>query len=188
MNGSETTGPTISGTGANQSVPLNYGRKRAAKQMLSTSTKRPTIPDAPSRTTTRIIYALGKVAREERENIQQQIDDLHGHPAIQSKCKELEESGAQYLKFTSSHGTGLKAKCPIPPDTALCYYIGHLYDAQYNPLGNHSMSLGFSNQTSIIINATRGTWQLFSELEFFPIFPDLFSKGIGYRVGLGYRV
>jgi hypothetical protein len=29
---------------------------------------------------------------------------------------------------------------------------------------------------------------LFSKLEFFPIFPNLFSKGIGYRVGLGYRV
>jgi hypothetical protein len=26
----------------------------------------------------------------------------------------------------------------------------------------------------------KGTWQLFSELEFFPIFPDLFLKGIGY--------
>jgi hypothetical protein len=28
----------------------------------------------------------------------------------------------------------------------------------------------------------------FSNLEFSPIFPNFFSKGIGYRVGLGYRV
>ena len=32
------------------------------------------------------------------------------------------------------------------------------------------------------------TWQFFSEFEYFPIFSNFFAKGIGYRVGLGYRV
>jgi hypothetical protein len=64
---------------------------------------------------TRIIYDLGKIVGDDKESVQQQIDELHHHPAIQSKCDEFEKSGAKYLRFSASeHGASLVAKCVIP--------------------------------------------------------------------------
>jgi hypothetical protein len=153
--GNEESDLTEPRTGGSKSGPLNYGRKRAAQSKFSVPAKRQATPENRPQMT-RIIYDLGKIDGDDKESVQQQIDELHHHTAIQSKCEDLEKSGAKYLQFIASeHGTVLKAKRVIPPDTELCYYIGRLNSAGLNPPGNHSMAMGISGRTRLIINATR---------------------------------
>ena len=92
------------------------------------------------------------MAGKDAEHIQQSIHHFNQHPALQSKCKELEKNGHRYLKIASEHGRSIAAKRPIPSGTELCYYIGIIYDG--NPEGNYCVDGGLVGETQLNINAS----------------------------------
>ena len=102
-----------------------------------------------------LVYKIGTVVGDDKESIQESIFEFNGHPAIQSKCVDLERAGSKYLRLTSSHGTGRAARRNIPKGTELCCYIGVIYDATHNPAGNHSIEMGLCGETRIYVNASQ---------------------------------
>jgi hypothetical protein len=86
-----------------------------------------TTQGAPTPAAIRLVYEYWKVDGEEAEHVKQSICDLNEHPAIQSKCTDLEKAGHKFLKPTSVHRTSLAARRTIPPGTELRYYIRAVY-------------------------------------------------------------
>jgi hypothetical protein len=131
-------------------------RSTTATQLgpLTTRQQTPT-PTEHTFTQIRLVYECGIILGPDKEDIRQSIHDFNGHPAIQSKCANLEKAGAKYLKLAPSQGMGLAAKINIPRDTELCYYIGVVNVADHDPPGNYSIDGGQIGQTRLRINATR---------------------------------
>jgi hypothetical protein len=115
--------------------------KAARPGPLTTRQQTPT-PTVHTSTQIRLVYECGTILGPDKEDIRQSIHDFNGHPAIQSKCANLEKAGAKYLKLAPSQGMGLAAKINIPRDTELCYYIGVVNDADHDPPGNYSIDGG----------------------------------------------
>ncbi len=65
-------------------------RTRSAQILEATppTTNRQTAPPL----TTRLVYEYGRVAGKDAEYIQQSIHNFNQHPALISKCKELEKN------------------------------------------------------------------------------------------------
>ena len=131
-------------------------RTRAATsgRMNATAAKQQ-IPSSYQLGESRLVYEYGKVVGEDQEYIKQSIDAFNAHPDIQLKCEHLEEAGLRYLRFTSLHGTGIAAREDVPQGTELYYYLGEVYDADHNPVGNHCLDIGRSGRTLLCVNASR---------------------------------
>ena len=117
----------------------------------STTGRRSTAESAPT-PSFRLVYVIGRVLDDEHMSIEREVNTFNGHPDIQEKCRNLEVAGHRYLRrVKSKFGTSLVAKVDIPGGTELCYYIGTIFAARYNPPGNHCIDMGLG----LRINASR---------------------------------
>ena len=70
------------------------------------------------------------------------MDDFHGDPAIQERCRRVTANHEALTKVIErAHGLGLGARCRIPAGTELALYSGALVVAG-DQLGRHHLGFG----------------------------------------------